>query len=123
MLFVYKTRLRRVGGAPNGILLSLGFEATFAQLSTEAGLGELWIQALKANSLATFAKLSFAVTSPGVVVTDDQINTKMSASERETRLELQKQTFRGLDISGPLEPAHSFTICAPAWRRRTRWPT
>ena len=38
---------------------------------------------------------------------------KMSAPEREARLELQRQTFRGLDISGPLEPAHSlYDLCA-----------
>ena len=37
----------------------------------------------------------------------------MSAPESETRLELQRQTFRGLDISGPLEPAHSlYDLCA-----------
>ena len=137
----------------------LDSEATFVQQSTEAGLGDLWIDALKANSLATFAKLSFDITSPGVVATDDQINTflgtmrrgvapsiadlaafkrvlfesqtlmmhsfkatargedatpkKMSAPEREARLELQRQTFRGLDISGPLEPAHSlYDLCA-----------
>ena len=137
----------------------LDSEATFTQQATEAGLGEQWIEALKGNSLSTFAKLSFAVTSPGVAASDDQINTflgtlrrgvapsiadmaafkrvlfesqtlmmhslkatakgeettpkKMSAPEREARLELQKQTFRGLDISGPLEPAHSlYDLCA-----------
>ena len=117
------------------------------------------IEALKGSSLATLAKLSFAVTSPGVAATDDQINTflgtlrrgvppsiadlaafkrvlfvsqtlmmhslkatargeetgpkKMSAPEREARLELQRQNLRGLDISGPLEPAHSlYDLCA-----------
>ena len=134
-------------------------EATFTQQATEAGLGDQWIEALKGSSLATLAKLSFAVTSPGVAATDDQINTflgtlrrgvppsiadlaafkrvlfesqtlmmhslkatargeetgpkKMSAPEREARLELQRQNLRGLDISGPLEPAHSlYDLCA-----------
>lgn len=32
------------------------------------------MDALKNSALATFAKLSFAVTSPGVVASDDQIN-------------------------------------------------
>ena len=37
----------------------------------------------------------------------------MSAPEREARLELQRQNLRGLDISGPLEPAHSlYDLCA-----------
>ena len=53
----------------------LDSEATFAQQAEETGLGRLWIDALKASSLATFAKLSFAVTSPGTVASDDQINT------------------------------------------------
>ena len=137
----------------------LDSEATFAQQAEETGLGRLWIDALKASSLATFAKLSFAVTSPGTVASDDQINTflgtmrvgvapsiadmaafkrllfesqtlmmhsfkatargddaapkKLSAPEREARLELQRQQFRGLDITGPLEPAHAlYDLCA-----------
>ena len=106
----------------------------------------------------TFAKLSFAVTSPGVVATDEQVtrflNTmrdgtaatiaelaafkrllfesqtlmmhnfksvakgddaapkRMAPPEREARLERQRQQLRGLDITGPLEPAHSlYDIC------------
>ena len=122
----------------------LDSEATFSQQAEEAGLGQAWIDLLKANSVATFAKLSFAITSPGTVASDDQINTflgtmrmgvapsiadiaqfkatargedavpkKLSAPEREARLELQRQQFRGLDISGPLEPAHAlYDLCA-----------
>ena len=52
----------------------LDSEATFSQQSEDAGLSGPWVDALKNSSLATFAKLSFAVTSPGVVATDDQIN-------------------------------------------------
>ena len=44
---------------------------------------------------------------------EERTPKKMSAPEREARLELQRQTFRGLDISGPLEPAHSlYDLCA-----------
>ena len=42
-------------------------EATFVQQAEDAGLSQPWIEALRNNYLATFAKLSFAVTSPGVV--------------------------------------------------------
>ena len=44
------------------------------QQAQEVGLTEPWVEALKANSLATFAKLSFAITSPGTVASDEQIN-------------------------------------------------
>ena len=40
---------------------------------------------------------SFKATARG----EDATLKKMSAPEREARLELQRQTFRGLDISGP----------------------
>jgi hypothetical protein len=52
----------------------LDSEATFVQQAQEVGLTEPWVEALKANSLATFAKLSFAITSPGTVASDEQIN-------------------------------------------------
>ena len=52
----------------------LDSEATFTQQAQDAGLTQPWIDALKNNSLATFAKLSFALTSPGTVATDEQIN-------------------------------------------------
>jgi len=51
----------------------LDSEATFSQQAEDAGLSEAWVEALKNGALATFAKLSFAVTSPGVVATNDQI--------------------------------------------------
>ena len=51
----------------------LDSEATFAQQAEECGLSEPWITALKDNGVATFAKLSFAITSPGTVATDDQV--------------------------------------------------
>lgn len=52
---------------------------------------------------------SFKATARG----EDATPKKMSAPEREARLELQRQTFRGLDITGPLEPAHSlYDLCA-----------
>ena len=77
-----RQRLEGLAACPMASSSLLDSEATFAQQSTEAGLGELWIEALKANSLATFAKLSFAITSPGVVVTDDQINTILGTMRR-----------------------------------------
>ena len=137
----------------------LDSEATFTQQAQEVGLTEPWIDALKANSLATFAKLSFAITSPGTVATDEQINRflntmrggvvatiaelsafkrllfesqtmmmhrfksvakgeeavpkRLAPPEREARLAWQKQQLRGLDISGPMEPAHGlYDLCA-----------
>ena len=51
----------------------LDSEATFSQQADECGLSEPWITALKNNAVATFAKLSFAITSPGRVATDDQV--------------------------------------------------
>ena len=51
----------------------LDSEATFIQQAEDAGLTQPWLTALKANSLATFAKLSFAVTSPGITATDEQV--------------------------------------------------
>lgn len=137
----------------------LDSEATFTQQAEECGLSEPWVTALKNNAVATFAKLSFAITSPGTVATDDQVtrflNTirpgvvatiadfaafkrvlfesqtlmihrfkstakgdeaapkRMSAPERDARLTRQKDQLRGLDISGPLEPAHAlYDLCA-----------
>ena len=52
----------------------LDSEATFTQRAEDAGLNQQWIDALKNNNLATFAKLSFAVTPPGTVATDEQVN-------------------------------------------------
>ena len=51
----------------------LDSEATFVQQAEDAGLTQPWIDALRNNQLATFAKLSFAVSSPGVVATDEQV--------------------------------------------------
>ena len=51
----------------------LDSEATFAQQAGDAGLSEAWVDALRTGTLAIFAKLSFAVTSPGVVAKGDQI--------------------------------------------------
>ena len=137
----------------------LDSEATFVQQAEDAGLTQPWIDALRNNQLATFAKLSFALTSPGTVATDEQVtrflNTlrggtaatiselaafkrllfesqtlmmhnfksvakgddaaprRMAPPERDARLERQRQQLRGLDITGPLEPAHAlYDICA-----------
>ena len=137
----------------------LDSEATFTQQAEECGLSEPWITALKNNAVATFAKLGFAITSPGTVASDDQVNRflndlrpgvvptiadlaafkrvlfesqtlmihrfksaakgedaipkEMSAPERDARLTRQKEQLRGLDISGPLEPAHGlYDLCA-----------
>eukprot|EP00435_Cladocopium_sp_Y103_P063680 s333_g25.t1 len=137
----------------------LDSEATFVQQAEECGLSEPWITSLKTSAVATFAKLSFAVTSPGTVATDEQVtrflNTvrpgvaatiadlaafkrllfesqtlmihrfksaakgedaaprRMSAPERDARLTRLRQDLRGLDITGPLEPAHGlYDLCA-----------
>ena len=136
----------------------LDSEATFEQQANEAGLSQPWIDALKNDHMATFAKLSFAVTTPGVAATDDAITAflnqlrpgaaitisdraafkrllfesqtlmvhrlkttvkgddsvsrKMAPPERESRLALQRTTLRGIDIAGPLEPAHAlYDLC------------
>ena len=137
----------------------LDSEATFVQQSEEAGLTGPWIDALRANGLATFAKLSFAITSLGTVATDEQVNgflnslrvgvaatvaelaafkrllfesqtlmmhsfkstakgdevtpRRMAQPERDARLEKQRELLRGLDIKGPLDPAHAlYDDCA-----------
>ena len=142
----------------------LDSEATFIQQSEEAGLTRPWIDALRDNGLATFAKLSFAITSPGTVATDEQVsrflNTlrggaaatiaelaafkrllfesqtlmmhsfkstakgdeaapkRMAPPERDARLERQRELLRGLDIKGPLEPAHAlYDACATIMER------
>ena len=51
----------------------LDSEAIFAQQAEECGLSEPWITSLKDNGVAAFAKLSFAITSPGTVATDEQV--------------------------------------------------
>ena len=137
----------------------LDSEATFEQQATEIGLSRPWIDALKTNQLGTFAKLSFAITSPGTVAADDQVNRflnglrggvaatiadlsafkrllfesqtmmmhrfksvakgddttprRLAAPERDARIARQKEQLRGLDISGPMEPAHClYDLCA-----------
>ena len=69
---------RALGGRCEAMALSsiLDSEATFVQQAQEVGLGEPWIDALRTNSLATFAKLSFAITSPDCSVgrTDQQVS-------------------------------------------------
>lgn len=137
----------------------LDSEATFIHRAKEAGLTQPWIDALKTESLATFAKLSFAVTTPGVPASDAQVVNflgtlrggvnatiaeqsafkrilfeaqtlmihnlkssikgddaaiqKMAPQEREARLKNLRDELKGIDISGPLEPAHSvYDLCA-----------
>ena len=51
----------------------LDSEASFAQQAEECELSEPWITLLKDNGVATFAKLSFAITSPGTVASDGQV--------------------------------------------------
>ena len=45
-------------------------DATFSQQAEECGWLKPWITALKNNAVATFTKLSFAITSPGMVAAD-----------------------------------------------------
>ena len=51
----------------------IGSEATLEQQAIEAGLSQPWIDALKNSGLATMAKLSFAVTTPGTVASDTDV--------------------------------------------------
>ena len=134
-------------------------EATFEQQAIEAGLSQPWIDSLKNSGLATMAKLSFAVTTPGTVASDADVTAflqrlragaapsiadqasfkrilfeaqtlmvhhlktsirgddvsvkKMAPPEREARLTQQRALLRGLDITGPLEPAHAlYDLCS-----------
>eukprot|EP00434_Breviolum_minutum_P016189 symbB.v1.2.014265.t1/scaffold1033.1/size247163/3 len=134
-------------------------EATFEQQASEAGLSQPWIDALKNNQMATMAKLSFAITTPGTAPTDDSITAflgrvragvvpsiadlssfkrivfeaqtlmihhlkssikgdeisvkRMAPPERDARLTQQRTLLRGLDINGPLEPAHLlYDLCS-----------
>ena len=44
---------------------------------------------------------------------DDAVPKRMSAPERDARLTRQRDQLRGLDITGPLEPAHGlYDLCA-----------
>jgi hypothetical protein len=44
---------------------------------------------------------------------DDSLPKKMSAPERQARLERQREQLRGLEIQGPLEPSHAlYDLCA-----------
>jgi len=51
----------------------LDSEATFEQQAAEAGLSDPWIDALKNHHMATFSKLSFAITTPGTTAQDADI--------------------------------------------------
>ena len=147
----------------------LDSEATFAQKATDGGLSEPYIDALKRNSVATFAKLSFAITKSGETAAETQVNTflttvrpgvnptiadlaafkrllfesqtimiqnarsavkgdeqgpqRMPQPEREARLTRMKRELRSIDISGPLEPAHSLYDMCFETIERTRSPT
>ena len=128
-------------------------EATFEQQAFEAGLSQPWMDAFKTSNMATVAKLSFAVTTPGTVASDADITgflqriragvvpsiadlasfkrilfeaqtlmvhhlkstikgddlsvKKIAPPERDARLAQQRALSRGLDTTGPLEPAHA----------------
>jgi len=158
-IFTIASFTHLIGRALMALSSLLDSEATFAQQAEERGLSEPWVTSLKENGVATFAKLSFAITSPGTVATDDQVTRflnnmrpgvvatiadsaafkrvlfesqtlmihrfksaakgddtvpkKMSAPERDARLTRQRDQLRGLDITGPLEPAHGlYDLCA-----------
>ena len=51
---------------------------------------------------------SFKATARG----GEALPGKLSAPERQARLEGQKQELRGLDIQGPLEPSHALYVQA-----------
>ena len=53
----------------------LDSEATFEQQAAKAGLSDPWIQALKHHHMATFSKLSFAISTPGTTAQDADIRT------------------------------------------------
>ena len=56
----------------NGFVVHTRLRGHVYTVGSEVGLSEPWVDALKTNSLATFAKLSFAITSPGTVASDEQ---------------------------------------------------
>ena len=125
-----------------------------------------WIDALKNSNMATMAKLSFVVTTPGTVASDADITTflqriragvapaisdlasfkrilfeaqtlmvhhlkssikgddvsvkQMAPPERHARLAQQRALLRGLDITGPLEPAHAlYDLCSDMIEKNT----
>ena len=141
-------------------------EATFEQQAREAGLFQPWIDALKNNNMATMAKLSFAVTTPGTTAPDADVTgflqriragvvpsiadlssfkrilfeaqtlmvhhlksaikgddasvRRMAPRERHARLAQQRALLRGLDITGPTEPAHSlYHLCSDMIEKNT----
>ena len=72
-IFTLASVTHLIGRALMALSSLLDSEATFAQQAEECGLSEPWVTSLKENGMATFAKLSFAITSPGTVATDDQV--------------------------------------------------
>ena len=72
-IFTIASVTHLIGRALMALSSLLDSEATFAQQAEECGLSEPWVTSLKENGVATFAKLSFAITSPGTVATDDQV--------------------------------------------------
>ena len=117
-------------------------EATFEQQASEAGLSQPWIDALKNNQMAddsitTFLGRIRAGIVPSIAdlssfkrilfeaqtllvhhlkssIKGDEVSVKrMAPPEREARLTQQRTLLTGLDISGPLEPAHSlYDLCS-----------
>lgn len=130
------TSVTQLTSHADGFFLIAGFRGDFRQQAEECGLSEPWVTSLK-------AKLSFAITSPGTVATDDQVTRFLNnmrcghhsrfccfqssplrepnpydPSERDARLTRQRDQLRGLDITGPLEPAHGlYDLCAQTVER------
>eukprot|EP00435_Cladocopium_sp_Y103_P065975 s975_g28.t1 len=91
----------------------LDSEATFVQQAEDAGLSQPWIDALKTNSVATFAKLSFAVTTPGTVATDEQVTrflNTMRAGVAATNSDLA--AFKRILLESQTLMMHSFKTTA-----------
>ena len=133
--------------------------ATFEKQAENAKLASEWVAALKGSGIDTLGKLSYAVTNPGVAVTDEALKAfttavragvdptladasalkrlifeaqtfavaalkasvqsseieapkRLAPPERMARIQNLKTRYAGVEIAGPLEPAHSlYDLC------------
>ena len=91
----------------------LDSEATFVQQAKDAGLTQPWIEALRINQLVTFAKLSFAVTSPGVMATDEQVTRFLNTMRDGTAAAIAElAAFKRLPFESQTLMMHNFKSVA-----------
>lgn len=102
--------------------------ATFEQRARDASLSEEWIDAFKANGLATLAKLCYAVTLPGTAPTDAQVTVFMqqlrptvvptlAESSAIKQLIFEAQTFMVYSLKSAVQGDEDSKKLAPAERR------